>query len=157
MNDIEVQSARQPLGEQVEKAFDVMPSPISGFQSYDLEKKIPRVAGKFRGGEPIQWHSQRDATNPSGEAREGVDEPTMWYGDDDEDENQDPEDLIEDVLADCNNCEPGDHLRKSFIKIGHHLAHAKAAHAAGDDVACLRATNRAIYHYRKVRAGINVS
>jgi hypothetical protein len=140
--------------EQVEKALSVVPaSETSRAVAYEFKKP----AAKFTGIGGIQWNTQRDATNPSGEAREGVDEPTMWYGDDEEDENQEPEDLIEDVLADCNNCEPGDHLRKSFIKIGHHLAHAKAAHAAGDDEACLKATNRAIYHYRKVRAGINVS
>jgi hypothetical protein len=96
-----------------------------------VDGKVRKKAGTFR-GEHVEWHTQRDATNPSGEAREGVDEPTMWYGDDDGDDDNyvpvaDISDRINSDIAD--GC---DDNGADLNKVGLHMLQAHAHLVNGD-------------------------
>jgi hypothetical protein len=146
MNDFEVlESAPEPLGSQVEKAFDVMPaSETSRCATYEFKKP----AAKFTGVDGIQWQT-RDVADPGDEAQEGVD------GVFDADGDVSPDGFLK-MLEQSPDNDTSETLRH-LTKCGVHLLKAQAHNVEGDHDECHASLNKALFHFSRAHQGLKAA
>jgi hypothetical protein len=112
----------------------------------DPRGEIEKAAGSFTGLSGIEWHTQRDVTDPGDEAMEGVD--GVFDSDGDVSAHGFLK-MLEDSPDDDNS-----EVFRHLTKCGVHLLKAQAHNVEGDHDECHASLNKAMFHFSRAHLGL---